>query len=404
MSLKLLNTYLSSVTPESKYFLIVLLRSCGVDQVIDGRVQLLSERLGVSDRVVTKSMRELVGLGYFNRVVRVRARGRPSAVYTCTPELRCLLRNTIDRGCVLHESLILDLCTDTAKPRRHALKVTNRLLLAVLLSQADVCGVVRGVSIAQLSKLTGMSKDGLRSQLLKLKALGYISYSISGGLGLAFFGRAKGAYFLYLHHHSYRVCESPCFTMLLAEFPARFKSLEAFVVFEFAKIIPSLKAWEEGIKGAKQISRGDARDLECVSTLPINYEWIFEEYDIFCASDSPWSRYYLQLKIEEYASILLSTSWNRLSGDVVDNAVMRRVEEDITVNSSLYTIESRAELVLLVYKLAFRLACSISSRLKGGPGGKNTSWVDMTFLIEPTTPGDRSPISTPVVFYKRSKA
>lgn len=72
----------------------------------------------------------------------------------------------------------------------------NRILLAILYCHADACGVVKGLGISKLARLVGMTSVRLESQLDKLAQMGYLLARESGVSGRHLFGRAAGSLFL----------------------------------------------------------------------------------------------------------------------------------------------------------------------------------------------------------------
>jgi len=79
---------------------------------------------------------------------------------------------------------------------RHTFTAATRILLAVLYLHADRYGVVRNLSSVKLSTLTGMSLDRLESQFAIITDLGYLMSRVSGLTNKKLFGHAKSIFFL----------------------------------------------------------------------------------------------------------------------------------------------------------------------------------------------------------------
>ena len=72
----------------------------------------------------------------------------------------------------------------------------QRLFLIILLFHANQAGVVDSLSFNRLSKLSGMTRERLKSQLNRLMALGYIENYTAGVACSSIFGRRPGIFFL----------------------------------------------------------------------------------------------------------------------------------------------------------------------------------------------------------------
>ncbi len=77
------------------------------------------------------------------------------------------------------------------------LKPSNRILLAVLYSHANSCGMVSDLGVMGLAKRSGLlTRDRVECQLNKLKTLDYLIDHVSGVTGKYVLGVTKGAFFL----------------------------------------------------------------------------------------------------------------------------------------------------------------------------------------------------------------
>lgn len=80
------------------------------------------------------------------------------------------------------------------------LSVNNRLLLVILLDQANSMGRVGPTSLGELAKLTGFSLNQIKVQLQKLKEIGLVCGVVPGVTGATLFGKAKSHIYLNFLH------------------------------------------------------------------------------------------------------------------------------------------------------------------------------------------------------------
>lgn len=76
----------------------------------------------------------------------------------------------------------------------------NKLMLGVLLANANDLGIVSGLGASELGRLTGMSDAQVRAQLRKLELLGHIASRVPGVACKSFFGVGRALIFLNLEH------------------------------------------------------------------------------------------------------------------------------------------------------------------------------------------------------------
>lgn len=215
------------LTPEAKYFLIRIVYLYG-DAWVEETVEDLAGVIGLSKSAVTKARLLLSDLGYVkvNPVVNSSAHqqkiGRPRLVFRIEPnfldnilpyedqrpivafqenhpELLKKLLFWSNKGDVLRARNVKKLKRTEKSPQtqiRHTFTVATRLLLAVLYSHADPCGVVIKLGLSRLSRLIGISRDRLESQLGIIKNLGYLIDRVSGVTGKSIFGRATGSFYM----------------------------------------------------------------------------------------------------------------------------------------------------------------------------------------------------------------
>lgn len=211
---------------EAKLLLAGVIRHYG-ESPVRGLEKSIGKHLGMSARVLSREVTELVAAGHLMsvQVSPAGGRGRPAVAYKVRPELlqhspaaKPLAWNDRDEGGHL-EVLIEALLAEPAEgmggsyepgqvPSREGaakrMSASNRLLLMVLLGLADRNGVVRGWGPSELSKLAGLTAGQFAGQIRKLLALGYLRAAVPGVSGSGLFGRKPGVYFLNLSHSSYK--------------------------------------------------------------------------------------------------------------------------------------------------------------------------------------------------------
>lgn len=213
------------LTPEAKYFLIRVIYLYG-EGLVTATVKELSRLTGLSGEVIAKARTLLCSLGLvevtpiLDESENKKKSGRPRQAFKISPKfigdmgLRMMELPSVilqdNHPCLLGRLLFWSTDGDVLrahnvkkgeKPegdvlRRHTFTVATRILLAVLYIHSNPCGMVSGIGLARLSKITGLSSDRLQSQLEVIKDLGYLIDRVSGLTGKRLFGRAVGAFFL----------------------------------------------------------------------------------------------------------------------------------------------------------------------------------------------------------------
>lgn len=211
------------LTPEAKYFLIRIVYLYG-DGSVTEKVEDLAKTVGLSKAALTKARSLLSDLGY----IEVSAVPNFSKERGGRPRFQIRIkRNFLDEICSYadqqsnvvsqdHHQRLMDKLLfwpsgrDVLRARNikkikktaeessttHTFTITTRLLLAVLYSHADPCGVVIKLGLSRLSRLLGISGDRLESQLKIIKNLGYLIDRVSGVTGRIIFGRAAGTFYM----------------------------------------------------------------------------------------------------------------------------------------------------------------------------------------------------------------
>ncbi|WP_347169651.1 Lrp/AsnC family transcriptional regulator [Pseudomonas salmasensis] len=225
----LLSTLLSAVkgvSPEAKYVLVRLVESGVLAGPVCSGVKELAGRFGISDSQMGAALNSLVRADVLVRQDLVSGQGRPKRQYELDARYvqqvglsdvsDVIHRNVIDH-LLRHERQLADqssavaiqqqgqpidapLARVRASRKRGRLSVVNRLLLAVLLCRADRFGVVRDLGNAELSRLTGLSRERLKNRVRTLLDSGLIRAYTPGATGSVIFKKTKSVYYLNLHH------------------------------------------------------------------------------------------------------------------------------------------------------------------------------------------------------------
>lgn len=219
--------------PEAKYFLVCFVLRFGVVAPVQCGVKELAKMIGVSDRLVTKSLADLVVHGLLSHQAVSEGRGRPKSEYRCTPSFvamlsefssslsspqKTVIAHLLERAALgdgrgrawsgaADVAVFQDKMTPAerlanlrARKKSDRLSNTNRLLLAVLLTRADRFGVVSDFGSSELRKATGLSQERLKCGIDRLLDLGLIRAYVPGATSQFFFGKITSVYFLNLQH------------------------------------------------------------------------------------------------------------------------------------------------------------------------------------------------------------
>lgn len=306
----------------------------------------------------------------------------------------------------------------------HTPHYAHRLLLAVLLGLADEGGVVRGIGLGMLARLVGLERDSIVYPLGVLAEEGCLRSHVPGITGQMAFGLASGAFFLNIGHvglfqqtpellvncrddvtdddHPFRVgwqlykdaahiqkafvlqgqksAISPFHELMLLGSD----SAEARVVAQ-SETLEGVKSWllgdRKGELSAQYISTSELLPLGFMGgdgALAIKWlEWLWEDFQLywlFEVSKNTVSRYF-QLKVEEYASDLLSKFWNEMGeGGLYPEELLKRIQQEMLPPSVQTKLERGSTLpprlaeafACFVYVRAWCMAYWIKVLLKSG--------------------------------------
>lgn len=197
MCICLLKVPLEGASPETKFFLIALLKHFDIDSLIAAPVSSLTKKLGVTSNVVSKATRYLVEQEWLIREKVPTPTGRPGYQYLFSSKLKTLLTDNKIKGRMVNgEQINQTLFTPFELKGQQKIKLTlsNRLLFAVMLSFADEYGQLDQLSKSDLSRYTGITSVGLRTQIQKLMRLRLILNYVAGIKHRNIFGVSKSIY------------------------------------------------------------------------------------------------------------------------------------------------------------------------------------------------------------------
>lgn len=315
------------VSAEAKFFLLKFIQLFGLDQVVHRGVKEFASDIGLSDRLVSRSLEELLARGHLVRQTLHEGRGRPKSEYSISTALSAKLNRESCASASVHGELISYVISSPELHDGKLLSVTNRLLLAVLLQHADKFGVVRELGLSELSKLTGLNRERTKGHIHKLQSLRIFRFWQAGLTGSKLFGSVKSVYFLNLN----------CTALSISS-----DTTAAFVFFCGFDHLGFNDLDEAGLIGqATQRGMGRRFDWRTSSPteMPVAPEYAslasyFVQLDVRSPRGLQFQQL-LQLKLDEYASFLLSRHWCMLSAGtpIPSSELLSVICEDLGVSS-----------------------------------------------------------------------
>lgn len=202
---------------QAKFLLVKLIQEIGEGQVINGNQKELAKRLGVSPNLLNDCWYLLVGGGYvldgstriFGGKEKFSGRFRLAMIDKGSKNSNTPIH------CVLINNLLVPDNSKYLGSRRHALNLSTRLLLCVLLMNANECGLVTNVGAVELGRLTGLTVNRIRSAIRRLQNLGYIRTVIAGGSSDTFLGKVISRYYLNVSHSAFQDSAVKGLTLLI---------------------------------------------------------------------------------------------------------------------------------------------------------------------------------------------
>ncbi len=375
------------LSPEARFLLLCLVQGGAGGGLA---VTVLRARLGVSERVMSRLGRELKELDYVIEKELVLPTGKRGRAIELSSRFRGLdVWTEVDRsfrvGMVapwakLSERMLM-LPPPASLPLRQGvsgkkfphrkgagkdLSASNRLLMAVLLALADDCGVVRGIWPKAIARLVGMSGVQLRYQLGKLLGLGYLRAVVPGVTGRSLFGVSPGAYFLNLSHPDYADSVPPSSWLI---YPASVMGEGSDRKRDAAVLYRQLM-----LSGQRHLgSYWGAILMDCEVTGPDQVALLREYFD---GVGSPNLPDYFQMKIEEYASWMLTHHRRVLTVAAWEQTgLLQKVAADLFPKQQMSAgvdgaidkegVAKRTVVIRLVSLLAIQLATRIDRALRG---------------------------------------
>jgi len=196
---------LKVASPESRFFVLLWWNHFGCQKSWSYKVADLSSCLGVTKTVVTNATKYLCQAGFLEKdsVSNYARAGKPTAEYVFTDPMMQLFADI--ETYKFHEDLISELLDIRRGNELHKnLKLANRLLLTVLMLQADEFGFIKELGFAQVQALTGMSRDQFNSQVVKLTKLKYLEVIAKGTTSKVLLGARGSIYRLNVTDTSFK--------------------------------------------------------------------------------------------------------------------------------------------------------------------------------------------------------
>lgn len=315
----LLGLGLAGVSPEAKFVLVRFVQLYGLWESITIGVKELAKASGATDRVVSSALAELVAEDLLIRTPIVCGRGRPKSGYRASSKLSRLLEDENKKLNVINRPRIDHVLNPSAENCKGGLSVCNRLLLSTLLLYADQFGIVRGIGVSRLSQATGLNRDRIKAQVHKLIALRVMRGVIPGVATSVVLGVSKSVYFINFHHGFFQKGSSGA---IVLTFVSK-SSGDSGEMSEVAAIIGSARLGKGlEFERHKKFS-GILPDSDRFNALAGLFSSL--------AKDRSSSRA-LQVRLEEYASGLLSKHWKALELGQFnsDDELQLRIKKDFS--------------------------------------------------------------------------
>lgn len=385
---RLLQLSVPKMMPSTKVLLAGLLLRHPDGRFSSAQIHAHSVGLGMSARSVRRCMLELVSLCFVD-VTRVSQgkKGQPMTHYELTEHLLGMLHDDkVRKQGPLDKLIAAVLLANTplghlkdmqtgVKGRaglQERVSASNRLLLVIMLSHADRFGIVSELGLADLSKLTGLTRAQVEAQLFKLNQLGLIRSKIPGFSGSKLLGSSKTVYFLNLHHPDYLDTYPAAVVLLTAGLKDGEAPSEAARIFDCAHDEHFTRDPDEGVPIViSEDFDGLASSLALQRNLPHDGQVLYGM---------------LQYLLDSYASILLSKHWLKLAAGTLflDQPLLARIAQDVRVTgwSAMAREVVERGLTRFLYEVAFLLAVRLHRQL-GAINGLPSDAIEFRLLPLP---------------------
>lgn len=327
------------LSSDEKYVLIQVLFHFGMDVVVKKTVKELVRLFGMSEAVYRKNRDSLIHKGLLvecRRSISGKGRMRKGLAFSASylVELKELSAKYSERKYehLIHEllnpngywrlgdiNLKVDLISEEEQLHKNGesytglkLRPSVRIFMCILLAHSDLTGVVDGLGHADIKALTDMKRDGVVSQLSKLKDIGFLRGSISGLTGAGLFGVVKSEYLIDLAWCGFKEKVQPAVVSIFTPRPSSNQPIdEASGIFNQARRITDV-----------DIDRGNVKEVAIRafihrSTPPIDSIPIFKLSPNLASyildGNGLNIEKMLQWRIERYASKILSENWTKVN-------------------------------------------------------------------------------------------
>jgi predicted transcriptional regulator len=393
--------------------------------IIEGNRKSLANHYGFSEGVVDRTLNGLVDTGFLEKNVNEKnseKRGRPTYKYKniILEKLSIDLDVDLNVNKVFANNHIKSLFSDNLHPpAHHKLKADTKLLLIVLINNADTFGFVQSLENTILLKLTGMKRQALDGQIQKLIDFGYIRSKVSGINSKYLFGRMSSIYILNLQHVNFANCSEQTRKFLYFKHPdsllykprhklignQRFINFSAPGTFEAQKLIQLSNGMinllnKVTLTDQQKKDDWETRHLYSEIMQLIDYEQFKKIAILFITKSNPECfATFLQFKLNQYASELLSENTfqpninneavkdkirNEIFHPNLDAAIIKKVE----FKQLLFSESSKVCVVELIYSISLLIARDISKVLSARNLPENTVFIQATLRILPALQDD----------------
>ncbi len=313
----LLGLELAGVTPEAKFFLVRFLQLYGLGGAITISVKDLAKATGATDHVVSSALSELIKENMLICTPIVIGRGRPRSEYQASSKLAKLLKNREATSDEINRSKIDYVLHAATEKCKGSLSICNRLLLSTLLLYADQFGVVRGIGVPQISRVTGLNRERIKTQVHKLIALRVMRGVIPGGATSTLLGVSTSVYFLNFHHDVFQEGSSGVLVLTITSNT----NGDLGELSEVGAIIESSR-FGKGLEFETH--------KRFFGLLPNDDKFNVLAKVFFRLTKDQGSLRAFQVKLEEYASELLSKHWQPLENGLFrsDDKLLVRIKKD----------------------------------------------------------------------------
>ena len=319
MYLKVIHLNIKSAKPGIRFFLMRWVYTYELAS-ISYPIKDIAVKLNLTDKLVSESTLYLSSNGYFTKSKLLVGKGRPSYTYTISEKLISILNDIPDS--INHRPIIEDIITafkDKKETHKlNSLSNATKLLLIVLVSFADECGVIRNIGMSDISKYTGMDRDRFHRHLSMLQSSGYLLSYTPGITGKSIFGISKGIYFLDLNNINFRVPTRIAGQLYFDSKPLELYTSKVVLLFSLVnKIIPN------NLLDFCKLIECEQNDL--ISLL-----------NLLKTDRRNEIKKHLQIKVEECASFLLSNHWGLIS-EIKNENLSKHIDHLLEPQSLLST-------------------------------------------------------------------